>query len=80
MFNEDLALLGDALFFHSNVLHTSSDNCSANERRALVIAYNKASNDPGPHQKHPGYTHLDMASASVTINIFINYILLIILI
>lgn len=59
---------GDALFFHSNVLHTSSDNCSANERRALVIAYNKASNDPGPHQKHPGYTHLDMVENSAILN------------
>lgn len=49
---------GDALFFHCNVLHTSSDNTSGNQRRALVIAYNRASNDPGPHEKHPGYTPL----------------------
>jgi hypothetical protein len=54
--------LGDALFFHCNVLHTSSDNTSKNQRRALVIAYNRASNDPGPHEKHPGYTPLDIVS------------------
>ncbi|XP_062581316.1 L-proline trans-4-hydroxylase-like [Saccostrea cucullata] len=59
---------GDALFFHCNVLHTSSDNTSKNMRRALVIAYNKASNDPGPHEKHPGYTPLDIVENSAIMN------------
>ncbi|KAK3088446.1 hypothetical protein FSP39_019307 [Pinctada imbricata] len=52
---------GDALFFHCNVLHTSGDNISDNIRRALVIAYNKASNSPinmPGSTKHPGYTKL----------------------
>lgn len=49
---------GDALFFHCNLLHSSGDNISENIRRAMVIAYNRASNDAGPHEKHPGYTKL----------------------
>ena len=52
-------MTGDALFFHCNVLHTSSDNSSETIRRALVIAYNRASNDPGLHEKHPGYVKLE---------------------
>lgn len=62
--NNNLLVLGDALFFHCNVLHTSSDNTSGNQRRALVIAYNRASNDPGPHEKHPGYTPLHIVNIS----------------
>ncbi|OWF56108.1 uncharacterized protein LOC110451794 [Mizuhopecten yessoensis] len=53
---------GDALFFHCNVLHTSSDNTSADIRRALILAYNRKSNNPGPHQKHPGYRPIKQVS------------------
>ncbi|XP_060068061.1 L-proline trans-4-hydroxylase-like [Ylistrum balloti] len=53
---------GDALFFHCNVLHTSTDNTSADNRRGLILAYNRKSNNPGPHQKHPGYRPINQVS------------------
>ncbi|XP_033731050.1 L-proline trans-4-hydroxylase-like [Pecten maximus] len=37
---------GDALFFHSNVLHMSDPNDSSDRRWALIMAYNRASNNP----------------------------------
>ena len=37
---------GDALFFHSNVLHRSDKNDSDRRRWAFLIAYNRASNNP----------------------------------
>jgi hypothetical protein len=37
---------GDALFFHSNVLHCSDPNDSPNRRWAFIMAYNRASNNP----------------------------------
>lgn len=37
---------GDALFFHSNVLHMSDPNHSADRRWAFIMAYNRASNNP----------------------------------
>ncbi|XP_021358064.1 uncharacterized protein LOC110453446 [Mizuhopecten yessoensis] len=37
---------GDALFFHSNVLHMSDPNDSNDRRWALIMAYNRASNNP----------------------------------
>ena len=37
---------GDALFFHCNVLHTSAQNLSPDRRYCLLVAYNRASNDP----------------------------------
>ena len=54
-------LPGDALLFHCNVLHTSSANTSDTWRRALLIAYNRASNNPVEAIKHPGYTPLRKA-------------------
>ncbi|GFN76123.1 phytanoyl-coa dioxygenase [Plakobranchus ocellatus] len=37
---------GDALFFHCNLLHTSSANESENRRWALLTAYNCSHNSP----------------------------------
>ena len=49
---------GDALFFHSNVLHCSSQNDSDRRRWAFVIAYNRASNNPTIRHHHPQYTKM----------------------
>jgi hypothetical protein len=43
---------GDALFFHSNLLHRSEANLSANARWSLISCYNRASNVPY-NEKHP---------------------------
>lgn len=52
---------GDALFFHSNVLHCSDSNNSPNRRWAFIIAYNKASNNPAEKlaAPFPRYRKLD---------------------
>ncbi|XP_069120784.1 L-proline trans-4-hydroxylase-like [Argopecten irradians] len=44
---------GDALFFHSNVLHMSEPNDSDDRRWALIMAYNCASNNPVQHLAAP---------------------------
>lgn len=44
---------GDALFFHSNVLHCSDPNDSPNRRWAFIMAYNRASNNPTESLAHP---------------------------
>lgn len=49
---------GDALFFHSNTLHSSSPNESNGTREVLLCCYNRASNDPYMPHHHPGYTPL----------------------
>lgn len=51
---------GDALFFHSNVLHRSDQNKSDRRRWAFLISYNRASNDPVLKHHHPQYTKLDI--------------------
>ncbi|KAL5013080.1 hypothetical protein ScPMuIL_011631 [Solemya velum] len=51
---------GDALFFHSNVLHQSDPNNSPNRRCALITAYNRASNDPVPHLIKPFYGYIPL--------------------
>lgn len=50
---------GDALFFHSNLLHTSNANDSKYRRWAFLCAYNKKSNDPTIKHHHPCYTPLE---------------------
>lgn len=55
---------GDALFFHSNILHRSDQNKSDRRRWAFLIAYNRASNDPVIKHPHPNYTKLDIVSLS----------------
>jgi ectoine hydroxylase-related dioxygenase (phytanoyl-CoA dioxygenase family) len=37
---------GDALFFHSNLLHRSEANLSENSRWSLISVYNRSSNVP----------------------------------
>jgi ectoine hydroxylase-related dioxygenase (phytanoyl-CoA dioxygenase family) len=49
---------GDAIFFHSNLLHRSDQNRSPNPRWSLICCYNAASNDPYKESHHPRYTKL----------------------
>ena len=56
---------GDALLFHCNLLHTSSANTIDTWRRALLVAYNRASNNPAEAIKHPGYTPLRKVNTTV---------------
>ncbi|OWF45812.1 probable phytanoyl-CoA dioxygenase [Mizuhopecten yessoensis] len=47
---------GDALFFHSNLLHCSSANDSPDRRWAYLIAYNTRANNPLVPHHHAQYT------------------------
>lgn len=49
---------GDALFFHSNLLHRSDENRSPDPRWSLICCYNTARNDPYKESRHPCYTKL----------------------
>jgi ectoine hydroxylase len=49
---------GDGLFFHSNVMHRSDQNRSANRRWTVLFCYNAARNDPYLEHHHPRYTPL----------------------
>jgi ectoine hydroxylase-related dioxygenase (phytanoyl-CoA dioxygenase family) len=49
---------GDALFFHSNLLHRSDQNRSEKPRWSLICCYNAARNDPYKDSHHPRYTPL----------------------
>lgn len=49
---------GDALFFHSNTLHSSSQNVSDHSRNILLCCYNRMSNDPYKEHHHPRATKL----------------------
>ena len=49
---------GDALFFHSNLLHASAANESDHSRWAMICCYNAKSNDPYKESHHPRYTKL----------------------
>jgi ectoine hydroxylase-related dioxygenase (phytanoyl-CoA dioxygenase family) len=55
---------GDALFFHSNLLHRSDQNRSPNPRWSLICCYNAARNDPYKESRHPRYTPLVKAADS----------------
>jgi ectoine hydroxylase-related dioxygenase (phytanoyl-CoA dioxygenase family) len=50
---------GDALFFHSNLLHRSDQNRSPNPRWAFICCYNTARNDPYMDSRHPRYAFLE---------------------
>ncbi len=50
---------GDAMFFHSNTLHTSGQNKSEKSRNVLLCCYNAARNSPYREGNHPSYTKLD---------------------
>lgn len=49
---------GDAMFFHSNLLHRSDQNRSEQPRWSLICCYNAARNDPYKEAQHPRYTPL----------------------
>ncbi|MBX3415444.1 MAG: phytanoyl-CoA dioxygenase family protein [Pirellulales bacterium] len=49
---------GDAIFFHSNLLHRSDQNRSENPRWSLICCYNAARNDPYKESRHPRYSPL----------------------
>ena len=53
---------GDALFFHSNLLHRSDQNRSKNPRWSLICCYNARKNDPYKESHHPRYTPLQKVS------------------
>jgi len=55
---------GTALFFHSNLLHTSEANLSDQPRWGLICCYNTRHNDPYKEHHHPGYTPLAKVSDS----------------
>lgn len=50
---------GDVLFFHSNLLHCSAANTSANPRLSLICCYNAKSNNPIRESHHPTYTPIN---------------------
>jgi ectoine hydroxylase len=56
---------GDAIFFHSNLLHRSDQNKSERSRWAMVCCYNTRSNDPYKESHHPGYTPLRKVDDSI---------------
>ena len=49
---------GDAVFFHSNLLHCSDANLSDQSRWTLICCFNAKSNDPYKDSHHPRYTPL----------------------
>ena len=49
---------GDALFFHSNLLHRSDQNRSDKPRWAFICCYNAARNNPYKKHHHPCYEPL----------------------
>ena len=49
---------GDAVFFHSNLLHRSDRNNSENPRWAMICCYNTKTNNPYKDSHHPRYTPL----------------------
>jgi hypothetical protein len=55
---------GDALFFHSNLLHRSDQNRSEKSRWAMICCYNAARNDPYKESHHPRYTPLKVVPDS----------------
>jgi ectoine hydroxylase-related dioxygenase (phytanoyl-CoA dioxygenase family) len=56
---------GDAVFFHSNLLHRSDRNNSENPRWAMICCYNAKSNNPYKESHHPRYTPLVKVPDSV---------------
>jgi ectoine hydroxylase len=55
---------GDALFFHSNLLHRSDQNKSEHPRWSMICCYNAARNDPYKESHHPRYTPLKVVPDS----------------
>ena len=55
---------GDALYFHSNLLHRSDQNRSEFPRWSMICCYNAARNDPYKESHHPRYTPLKVLADS----------------
>ena len=55
-------ILGDAIFFHCNLLHMSTRNDSPHRRWAFANAYNMARNSSVVEHHHPQYTQLHQVS------------------
>lgn len=54
---------GDAIFFHSNLLHRSDANTSDDPRLSIICCYNTRHNDPIVQDgRHPNYSPLDIWS------------------
>ncbi|XP_045208507.1 L-proline trans-4-hydroxylase-like isoform X2 [Mercenaria mercenaria] len=53
---------GDAILFHSNLLHSSGPNDSEQRRWAFNCSYNKKSNNPVKKHHHPCYNKLTKVS------------------
>jgi len=51
---------GDALFFHSNLLHSSGQNTSENPRWSIISAYNLVQNKPYKDVQPSAYTPLEV--------------------
>ena len=52
---------GDAVFFHSNLLHRSDQNTSNHPRWSLICCYNTRHNDPIiTDGRHPNYSPLEI--------------------
>lgn len=52
---------GDAVFFHSNLLHRSDENVSDDPRWSLICCYNTRHNDPiVTGGRHPNYSPLEI--------------------
>jgi len=51
---------GDALFFHSNLLHSSGQNTSENPRWSIISAYNRVDNKAYLLAPESSYTPLDI--------------------
>jgi ectoine hydroxylase-related dioxygenase (phytanoyl-CoA dioxygenase family) len=56
---------GDAIFFHSNLLHRSDQNKSDKPRWSMICCYNAKSNDPYKDAHHPRYTPLKVVADSM---------------
>ena len=55
---------GDALFFHSNLLHSSDANKSKEFRRTLIACFNTKSNNPYKESGHASYTRLKVSPSN----------------
>jgi ectoine hydroxylase-related dioxygenase (phytanoyl-CoA dioxygenase family) len=53
---------GDALFFHSNLLHSSDANKSEVSRRTLIVCFNTKSNNPYKQSGHERYSPLQVST------------------
>jgi ectoine hydroxylase len=53
---------GDALFFHSNLLHSSNENKSHYSRRTLIVCFNTKSNNPYKDSSHASYSPLQVSA------------------